>query len=540
MGEYTFTLGREENGTPEDVIRVTVNRREASAKISNILTSGTRGVEAVFAFSADWEDLRKIVVFVAGDTKIDFELTENSCTVPPDVLAVPKTYLRIGVYGVDQSGDRVTPTVYADVCRIEQGAEPSGNTPGEKTKPLILRIMEAAEAALASALGALETAQSVRDEAEAGAFDGAAGADGNSIWWTNAKVYASGDVAQVQRRRLQGRDGTPAVHDLVIASPIGEEGAPSYLYEITVSAVLCTLQPIGSLQGEPGSPGAPGFAPVVTIETIPGGHRVTITSAAHPEGQSVDILNGSGGGVTVDDELSDSSENPVQNKVLKAALDGKLGTSGAGSDVTVAFTAAAQRTAIGTGEKLSALFGKIGNWLSDLGTAAFKAATDSISQNSHDLIESGAVFSALANKYEKPENGIPGTDLAETYLTAHQSLSAYRTAEAQDLIDRQLAAAIPTRTSDLQNDSGFLTAHQSLSAYRTAEAQDLIDQQIAAGIPTKTSDLQNDSGFLTQHQDISGKLDAAQGTANAGKFLVVGSDGLITTVSMTAWQGGNY
>ena len=38
----------------------------------------------------------------------------------------------------------------------------------------------------------------------------------------------------------------------------------------------------------------------------------------------------------------------------------------------------------------------------------------------------------------------------------------------------------------------------------------------------------------------SGKLDKAQGAANAGKFLVVGSDGNITTVSMTAWQGGSY
>lgn len=46
--------------------------------------------------------------------------------------------------------------------------------------------------------------------------------------------------------------------------------------------------------------------------------------------------------------------------------------------------------------------------------------------------------------------------------------------------------------------------------------------------------------YLTQHQDISGKLDKAQGVAHAGEFCVVGSDGNITTVSMTAWQGGSY
>lgn len=55
---------------------------------------------------------------------------------------------------------------------------------------------------------------------------------------------------------------------------------------------------------------------------------------------------------------------------------------------------------------------------------------------------------------------------------------------------------IPSRTSDLQNDSGFLTQHQDIS--QKADKSE---------IPSKTSDLQNDSGFLTQHQDISGKVD---------------------------------
>jgi len=45
---------------------------------------------------------------------------------------------------------------------------------------------------------------------------------------------------------------------------------------------------------------------------------------------------------------------------------------------------------------------------------------------------------------------------------------------------------------------------------------------------------------LQSHQDISGKLDKSQGAANAGKFMVVGSDGNITAVTMTVWQGGSY
>lgn len=37
-------------------------------------------------------------------------------------------------------------------------------------------------------------------------------------------------------------------------------------------------------------------------------------------------IGGGGGGVTVDDEMSSTSENPVQNKVITAALEGKQGT----------------------------------------------------------------------------------------------------------------------------------------------------------------------------------------------------------------------
>lgn len=39
---------------------------------------------------------------------------------------------------------------------------------------------------------------------------------------------------------------------------------------------------------------------------------------------------------------------------------------------------------------------------------------------------------------------------------------------------------------------------------------------------------------------LTGKVSVSQGTANAGKFLIVGSDGNVSPVAMTAWQGGSY
>ena len=58
---------------------------------------------------------------------------------------------------------------------------------------------------------------------------------------------------------------------------------------------------------------------------------------------------------------------------------------------------------------------------------------------------------------------------AKGYLTEHQSLENYA-----------LKSEIPTKTSDLTNDSGYLTEHQSLAAYSTTtEVQSMIDTAIA-------------------------------------------------------------
>ena len=37
-----------------------------------------------------------------------------------------------------------------------------------------------------------------------------------------------------------------------------------------------------------------------------------------------------------------------------------------------------------------------------------------------------------------------------------------------------------------------------------------------------------------------GAVAVAQGVGHSGEFLVVGSDGNVTTVTMTAWSGGSY
>ncbi len=55
---------------------------------------------------------------------------------------------------------------------------------------------------------------------------------------------------------------------------------------------------------------------------------------------------------------------------------------------------------------------------------------------------------------------------------------------------------VPTKVSQLQNDSGYLTQHQDLSAY--AKRSEL------PTVPTKVSAFENDKGYLTEHQSLEG------------------------------------
>lgn len=146
---------------------------------------------------------------------------------------------------------------------------------------------------------------------------------------------------------------------------------------------------------------------------------------------------------------------------------------------------------------------------------------------------------SLANYLQKSNtNGLvknDGTIDTNTYLTEHQSLANYMTSTQINtlLTDKADVSDIPTKTSDLTNDSNFITTsntsglikndgsidttqylsqHQDISG--KANSADLAivattgsynDLTGKPTIPTTTNELTNNSGFLTSHQDISGK-----------------------------------
>jgi len=108
----------------------------------------------------------------------------------------------------------------------------------------------------------------------------------------------------------------------------------------------------------------------------------------------------------------------------------------------------------------------------------------------------------------------PAESLVKSALNAKQDASTAFDGDYEKLSNKP---TIPTATNQLTNNSGFLTAtdisgkldkaqgstNKNKNVVTDANGNIVVEDKPA--IPTKTSQLTNDSNFLTSHQDISGK-----------------------------------
>ena len=103
-------------------------------------------------------------------------------------------------------------------------------------------------------------------------------------------------------------------------------------------------------------------------------------------------------------------------------------------------------------------------------------------------------------------------------------VESYYTKDEVDSLITDVKADIPTKTSELTNDSGFITSSQiDLSDYYTKkETNAKLDEKAdKTAIPTKTSELTNDSGFITK-QDVVYPVNSVNG--KTGNVILKTSD----------------
>lgn len=167
--------------------------------------------------------------------------------------------------------------------------------------------------------------------------------------------------------------------------------------------------------------------------------------------------------VTIDAELSTTSTNPVQNKVIKEALDGKLGKN----------ETAARATQDGAGNTISTTYASKADVSALLSTklgvtaTAYAATRDGAGNNIVDTyakktdIPNITVDAELSNTSMNPvQNKVVKTNMDALFTKIKGSLD-------------MISSDIPTKVSELENDAGYLTQHQSLDGYAKTSVANL-------------------------------------------------------------------
>ena len=159
------------------MVNISVNRTAIYGSTESPITSGSVGLKAQFTFDESWNNLIKIAVFSCGDITKDIQLDNiYECDIPWEILVhdnVGKP-IRVGICGLYEN-EIVYPTIYTDVGKLLQGTRVSEDPPVDYTPT-------PTEQAITAAKNAVDIANSVREDADNGVFNGKDGEDGKSAY----------------------------------------------------------------------------------------------------------------------------------------------------------------------------------------------------------------------------------------------------------------------------------------------------------------------------------------------------------------------
>lgn len=155
-----------------------------------------------------------------------------------------------------------------------------------------------------------------------------------------------------------------------------------------------------------------------------------------------DLVGGAPSTLDTLKEISDAlTESGEVVEAITQAIGNKIDKDGDSKDNTVTFTQASTRENIASTEKHSTLFGKIAKWFADLKTVAFSGS-----------------YNDLSNKPTIPT-------VNNATLTIQKNGSDVQTFTANASSNKTANIIVPTKTSELENDSGFLSSATALDTY---------------------------------------------------------------------------
>ena len=397
-------------------INVGVYRLEPSRICAG--TSGSYGVEKIrFIFGEEWSGLVKTVTFYPKMGKpVSVLLTADETDIPHEATAKTGN-VRFAVEG--SSSGKVIRSLPGQMAVMEtvRGSGAPGQTP---TPTETEQIKEYARSAADSAAEAASGMAQIKSDIAAGKIKGDKGDKGEK-----------GDKGDTGAKGDRGDTGAQGVSGVYVGS--GDMPA-GYNVQIDIDGNAPLYNPVSKTASMTQSVGVDGEG---RLYTAPGG----------------------GGSAAVDTEMSDTSENPVMNKTIKAYVDGAVPT-----DAINANTAARH-------------------------THSNKALLDSYTQTEANL--AGAVSSRHTHSNKA---------LLDSYSQTNANLSdAVTKKHSHD--NKQLLDSYNQTNVNLSDAVTKRHSHDNKTALDTITAAKITSWD--------------------------GKVDASQGVANAGKVLVVGTDGSV-------------
>lgn len=404
------------------MIKVIYNKVCGRCVQSEPLTSGMVGQPIHFEYSHDFDGLTLTAVFTNGKTTVDVLNPGNQCMIPHEVLDTVGTLVKVGVYAV-RGNEFVIPTVYATIGVVQKGADPSGDVSADPALPVWAQIE-----ALMGNLNDLNTeaknnlVAAINEAAQSGGGGG------------SASIAMRVDGGYIQYSTDKGNTWVNLIAEADLKGDKGDTGPQG-------------IQGVQGPQGERGPAGADG--------------------AAGPQG-----LKGDKGDTGPQGPKGDAFTYSDFTAAQLAALKGEKGDTGA----------------IGPqGPK---------------GEQGPKGDTGDVGPQ--------------GPQGDKGDPGIPGNDGHSPVVTATKSgktttISVDGAAIAT--VEDGVAGAPGKNGTDghtpVKGTDYWTASDKAEVVAEAAAAIDLTSYAKKNEVPTKTSQLTNDSGFLTSHQDISGKQDKA-------------------------------
>lgn len=216
---------------------------------------------------------------------------------------------------------------------------------------------------------------------------------------------------------------------------------------------------------------------------------------------------------TIDSALSSTSTNPVQNKVINSALSNKYDASNPNG----------YTSNVGTVTKVNNTSpDSSGNVTLSIPAAQVNSDWNATSGKAQILNKPSLSTVATSGSYNDLSNKPTIPTVNNATLTIQKNGSAVKTFTANASADVTCNITVPTKTSDITNDSGYITGITSSdvttalgytpynstnpSGYQAnvietvkvnGTAQTVTSKAVDISVPTKVSQLTNDSGYTT-------------------------------------------